>query len=155
MRLNAELDKQNTLEREIALTKQNLQNKLTDITVKNDKYSVEELDRLKDSINNVSADTPKAKLKLRELSSEITQFGVEAKRSSSTTNSFSDSLKRFLTFYSLHDVIQTTKRVVRELVDTVYDLAGSLLEIQKVSDLTGTIFDSFVQRGLIKEQEMH
>ncbi len=147
VRLNAELDKQDTLEREIALTKQNLQNKLSDITVKNDKYSVDELNRLRDSINNVSADTPKAKLKLKELSSEITQFGVEAKKSSSTTNSFSDSLKRFLTFYSLHDVIQTTKRVVRELVDTVYDLAESLLEIQKVSDLTGSSLDSFVKQS--------
>ena len=147
IRLNAELDKQDTLEREIALTKQNLQNKLTDITVKNDKYDVDELNRLRESINNVTADTPKAKLKLRELLSEVTALGVEAKKSSSTTNSFSDSLKRFLTFYSLHDVIQTTKRVVRELVDTVYDLAESLLEIQKVSDLTGQSLDSFVQRA--------
>lgn len=146
-RLTKELDKQNTLEREIAITKQNLNNRLKDITVKNDKYDTDELEKLKVKINEVTADTPKAKLRLKELSSEITQFGIKAKESSSTTNSFSDSLKRFLTFYSLHDVISTTKRVVRELVDTVYDLSESLLEIQKVSDLTGKSLDSFINQA--------
>lgn len=153
-RLNAELDKQNTLEREISLTKENLNNRLKDITVKNDKYDTDELTRLKTAISEVTADTPKAKLELRELSSEVTRFGVEAKKASGTTNAFSDTFKRFLAYFTIHDVIRLGQRAIKEMVSTVYELDGALVELRKVTDLTGTSLKSFTTDAYKLGQEI-
>ncbi len=124
---------------------------LKDITIKNEKFDTTqyetiatEFERIKSAVSNGSMSFAEADSNIKKTTVSMKDFEVQAKRSSNTTNAFSATFKRFLTYFTFYDVIRLGQRAIKEMVGTIYELDNALVELRKVSDLTGNSLNSFV-----------
>ena len=128
--------------------------KLDGITIANDKFSEGDYSRIKTAyeslikeIESGNITLAQAKIKYDQLSPELKEFENAAKKASDTTNSLSDRIKRYFQFNVVSDAVQLMKRGIREVVETVGELDSSLVELQKVSDLTGDSLEDVTNRA--------
>lgn len=128
--------------------------KLDSITIGNDKYDSKKYNSIKNSyndlikeINSGNITLAEAKAKYSSLIPELKDFENQSKKLSDTTNSLSDRIKRYFQFNVVSEGVQLLKRGIRECVDSVRELDVSLVELQKVSDLTGDSLDDITNRA--------
>lgn len=134
---------------------------LNDIKVKNDKYDVDEYnkiaegyEKIRQAVQNGSMSYAQADTELKKLTATTKQFEVSAKSASNTTNAFSDTFKRFISYFSIAKVINLTTRAIKEMVGTVFELDSALVELRKVTDLTGDSLNSFINDAYRLGQEI-
>lgn len=127
-------------------------NKINDITTKNDKYDKDTYKQLVDDLNRLRVAVEKGEVSfdefgngLKRCESKVDAFNVSAKQLSSTTNSFTDSLKRFTAFYGLYDLFELGKRGVTQMSEAVLELDRSILEVQKVASIPN--MDNFIKQS--------
>lgn len=125
---------------------------LNDVTVKNDNYDANVYADLSKSFNDIDIAVKNGKMSFQDaniainrLTPSVKDFEIEAKKASNTTNAFSDTFKRFLRYYSFYDILQLAKRGFRELVTEVKALDDSLLEVNKIINLSDSEMRKFVK----------
>ncbi len=113
---------------------------LKDVTVKNDKYNVSEYNKITSGYNSIrtavengSMSFSEADTQLKKLSATTKDFEVNAKRASNTTNAFSDTFKRFLSYFTIYKTIELTRRAITEMASTVTKLDTAMYNIQMVT----------------------
>ena len=113
---------------------------LKDITVKNDKYDTSQYRELVSGYNDVvtalkngSISIDEADTKFKKLSATTKDFEVNAKKASNTTNAFSATFKRFISYFSIYKTIELTRRVITEMASTVTKLDTAMYNIQMVT----------------------
>lgn len=139
--------------REVELAKKNVETSLRNIAKSQDRYDETEYKRLIDILNKIDPAAKDAMLQLKELKAEVNRFGVASKEASNTTNSFSDSLKRFTAFYGIHEVLQLAERSIRAMSEAVMELDACILEVQKVAninDMNGFIKQAYQAADSLK-----
>lgn len=134
---------------------------LNDIKVKNDKYDVDEYnkiaegyEKIRQAVQNGSMSYAQADTELKKLTATTKQFEVNAKSASNTTNAFSDTFKRFISYFSIAKVINLTTRAIKEMVGTVFELDSALVELRKVTDFTGDSLNNFINNAYRLGQEI-
>lgn len=117
-------------------------NRINDIIAKNDKYDkntyknlIEDLENLSKELKNGEISFTEFEQRLSKTENAIDSFDTSSKKLSSTTNSLSDSLKRFAAFYSLYDVLDLGKRAISGMVDGIFDLDSAITELNKVAQI--------------------
>lgn len=113
---------------------------LKDITVKNDKYDTSQYRELVSGYNDVvtalkngSISIDEADTKFKKLSATTKDFEVNAKKASNTTNAFSATFKRFISYFSIYKTIELTRRAITEMASTVTKLDTAMYNIQMVT----------------------
>lgn len=127
---------------------------LNSISNKNDGYDKDKLAELigqfryiESAVKNQSMAIEQGELAFNKLIPSIKDFESASKKASAATNTLTSRFKRFLTYYSFYDVFQLGKRAVREMVDVIFDLDDALVELRKVSDLSGDSLTSFTKQA--------
>ncbi|MDD4298635.1 MAG: phage tail tape measure protein, partial [Bacilli bacterium] len=116
---------------------------LKDVTVKNDKYDntqytklVSGYNSIKTAVENGTMSFSKADTELKKLSATTKDFEVNAKKASNTTNAFSATFKRFMSYFTIYKSIELTRRAITEMVSAVTKLDTAMYNIQMVTGET-------------------
>ena len=84
----------------------------------------------------------KYKLSLKEIGSAVE---TNAKQADKWQYSWSKAFQSFTTYMSVTQVFYTIKNTIKDMIQEVIDLDSALIELQKVTDLTGTSLKKFTQ----------
>lgn len=150
--IGKEIDKQEKVYATIQAKKESLR----DITVQYGQYDpsqysalIGSFDKIDEALRNNKISASDARVAISKLAPEIKSFEVEAKKASDTTNSFSDRLTRFVQFHLVGEALRQTKVIIKDMVQDVKALDASLVELQKVSDLSGESLKSFTYEAFL------
>ena len=117
-------------------------NRINDIISKNSKYDentyknlIEGLEVLSKELKNGEISFAEFEQRLSKTENAVDSFNTSSKKLSSTTNSLSESLKKFATFYSLYDVLELGKRAISSMVDGIFNLDSAITELNKVAQI--------------------
>lgn len=117
-------------------------NRINDIISKNSKYDentyknlIEGLEVLSKELKNGEISFTEFEQRLSKTENAVDSFNTSSKKLSSTTNSLSESLKKFATFYSLYDVLELGKRAISSMVDGIFNLDSAITELNKVAQI--------------------
>lgn len=109
-----------------------------------DKNSVKDIQAQLDSISKGTS------LKINADSSSVNSFknslndlGDSAKNAKTHTQGLDDIVSKFSSWQIVGDVIHGVKNAMEDMVQQVFDLDESLVELSKVSDLSGDGLQSF------------
>ena len=142
------------LQEEAQIKINNARQNLNDIIAKNGKYDENQYDKLNNSLDVLEGNlksgaisTQDFNLEMKKLNPEMKQFETEARKASASTSTLSSRFKRFLSFYSFYDVLQTGKRLIREVAKEIKALDDSILEVNKILNLSADEMDKFVSKA--------
>lgn len=142
------------LQEEAQIKINNARQNLNDIITKNGKYDENQyqklnsdLDTLEGNLKSGAISTQDFNLEMKKLTPEMKQFETEARKASASTSTLSSRFKRFLSFYSFYDVLQLGKRLIREVANEIKLLDDSLLEVNKILNLSTDEMDKFVKKA--------
>lgn len=97
---------------------------------------------------NVELQTNEIKKQLNQLEKE-TKFKMSADTDDAVNNvnNLTDSMETAqLTFNAANEVFRTTIDIITSLAEQVYELDASIIEFQKVSELSGKELDNYVSK---------
>lgn len=106
-------------------------------------------------LSEFDALTAKAKdldaVNLRNFSKEVTEFSTKVKSAGLNTLSFGDAVKnaftKFTEWFSVASIVKGTVQQIQNIIQSVIELDDSLTELQKVTDLTGSSLEGFVNKA--------
>lgn len=106
-------------------------------------------------LSEFDALTAKAKeldaVNLTNFSNEVNEFSARVKSAGLNTLSFGDAAKnaftKFTEWFSVASIVKGTVQQIQNIIQSVIDLDGSLTELQKVTDLTGSSLEGFVKKS--------
>lgn len=90
----------------------------------------------------IIAGEKKYKLSLKEVGNAVE---TNAKQANKWQYSWSKAFQSFTTYMSVTQVFYTIKNTIKDMIQEVIDLDSALIELQKVTDLTGTSLKKFTQ----------
>ena len=142
------------LQEEAQIKINNARQNLNDIIAKNGTYDNAQFEKLngtltglEDKLKDNAISAQEFNLEMKKLSPEMKQFETEARQASASTSTLSSRFKRFLSFYSFYDALELGKRLIREVASEVKLLDDSLLEVNKILNLSTNEMDSFVKKA--------
>lgn len=114
------------------------------LSAKLDDKSVSEIQKQLDSISKgatlkINADSSS----VNNLKKSLNDLGDSAKNAKSHTQGLNDIISKFSSWQIVGDVIHGVKNAMEDMVQQVFDLDESLVELSKVSDLSGESLQSF------------
>ena len=86
-------------------------------------------------------------MKLKKLTNSTKDFETSAKKASIATNSLGDRLKKAFQYFTFYDALQMGKRALEGMVDVIFDLDNALVDLRKVSDLSGSSLEDFTRQA--------
>ena len=98
-------------------------------------------------IENGTMDYEEANNAIKKLTNSNKDFETSAKKASSATNSLGDRLKKAFQYFTFYDALQMGKRALENMVEVIFDLDQALVELRKVSDLTGKSLEDFTRQA--------
>ena len=107
----------------------------------------ESLTKLKTAVENHEKAIDSATIENKQFTNSIKDITSEAKKSSDATSKLGDRLKKAFQYFTFYDALQLAKRGFREMVDVIFDLDDALVELQKVSNLSGDSLESFTRKA--------
>lgn len=114
---------------------------------------VRELERLKDSANNIS--TP---AELKSFNAEFDTFNSKVVQAGVHCKSFGDQIKtafqNFSAFFSASRVIYQIIDSIKQMISNVISLNTAMVELRKVTDATDNQFDTFLTNAKSKAVEL-
>ncbi len=144
------------LQEEAQIKINNARQNLNDIIAKNGKYDEGQYEKLNNSLNTLEGNLKSGaissqdfNLQMKKLSPEMKQFETEARKASASTSTLSSRFKRFLSFYSFYDVLQAGKRLIRDVATEIKALDDSILEVNKILNLSTKEMDKFVDKAYL------
>lgn len=148
--LNREIEKEENLYQKIATRKSGL----GDIASTSSRFDLEEYNRLSKAFDDVEASVRRGSMSVKEgenalkkLTPEVRSFATESKKASESSDRMAARIKDFVGFNLVTQVMRTGKRVMKEMVVEVKALDSSLIELQKVTDISGEALNSFTKRS--------
>lgn len=142
------------LQEEAQIKINNARQNLNDIITKNGKYDENQYQKLNNDLNTLESNlksgaisTQDFNLEMKKLTPEMKQFETEARKASASTSTLSSRFKRFLSFYSFYDVLSLGKRLIREVANEIKLLDDSILEVNKILNLSTDEMDKFVKKA--------
>lgn len=114
------------------------------LSAKLDDKSVSEIQKQLDSISKgatlkINADSSS----VDNLKKSLNDLGDSAKNAKNHTQGLDDIISKFSSWQIVGDVIHGAKNAMEDMVQQVFDLDESLVELSKVSDLSGESLQSF------------
>lgn len=109
-----------------------------------DKNSVKDIQAQLDSISKgttfkINADSSS----VNSLNKALNDLGTSAKNAKAHTQGLDDIISKFSSWQIVGDVIHGVKNAMGDMVQQIFDLDESLVELSKVSDLSGDSLQSF------------
>lgn len=114
------------------------------LSAKLDSNSVKDIQSQLDSISKgttlkINADNSS----VNSLKNSLNDLGNSAKNAQTHTQGLDDIVSKFSSWQIVGDVIHGIKDAMQDMVQQVFDLDESLVELSKVSDLSGNSLQSF------------
>lgn len=128
---------------DIADRKEKVEKRINELRSSGLKVNEEELKNLAEELEKVDYTSTDAERSIRKINEKISELEKEAKQSAKQINGLGDALKKSFAHFTLYDVMQLGKDAIREMVEQVRILDDALVELQKVSDLSGNSLKSF------------
>lgn len=105
---------------------------------------VRDYNQLRSAVENGNMSLTEARSRFQELGIEMREFQQETRNANATTGKFFNTLKMMVGIYSLYDVFNLGKRAIRDMVEQVRTLDSALVELNKVSDLSDSQLNAYV-----------
>ena len=116
--------------------------------------NVQDFERLEDAWKNIrmqvengTMDFQEANNEIKKLTNSTKDFETASKKASTATNSLGDRLKKAFQYFTFYDALRMGKRAVENMVDVIFDLDEALVELRKVSDLSGKSLENFTRQA--------
>ena len=103
--------------------------------------------KLKTEVEKNEKAIDSATIENKQFTNSIKDITSEAKKSSDATSKLGDRLKKAFQYFTFYDALNLAKRSFREMVDVIFELDDALVEIQKVSNLSGKSLESFTRQS--------
>ena len=130
------------------------QNKLTAIKTEYSGADVAKIRETSDALTQLAKDVETgnismddANIKYKKLTNSIGEIDTSAKKASASTATWSSRLARVFQFTMFYRGISMAQEGIREMISTVSDLDKALVDLQKVSTLSGNSLDNFTQQA--------
>lgn len=136
--INKALEEQYKLEKDIAVWKEKQEINISKLASKGN-IDISELNKLKESLNRVSAESIDARNEMKLFQNELARVNVEAGKSSDSI------LKTAMSYFTLYDAFQLGKQAINSMIDSVYELNHATTELNKTYDVID--IDSFVSKA--------
>lgn len=127
--INKALEDQYKLEKDIALWKEKQEININKLSSKGN-IDTSKLNRLKDSLNKISAESMDARNEMKSFQNELARVNVEADKSSDSI------LKTAMSYFTLYDAFQLIKQTAKSMVGSINDMNKSLTDIRVVTGMS-------------------
>jgi TP901 family phage tail tape measure protein len=132
----------------------NSQNKLTEIETmysgadtEKIKDASEKLEELRNNIELGNVSINEGKVQYSELANSIGKIDTEAKKASASTSTWAGRLMRTFQFTVFYRGLSLLQNGIKNVIKTVSELDSALVELQKVSNLSGNKLEDFTKQA--------